>query len=131
MRKINLLLILPFLMVCSSSKACDCIPIETLYETLNLDDPNNPQVIIRGKVKEFVEGGLEIIVKQVIYGEVKEKEISAYDLSGTSCQVDLSPLEKNKDFIFLLYRRDTQIRGKFSFTIPACGIPFYPSKTEI
>ncbi len=127
-RKINVLLLFPFLLVCSRSTACSCISINTFCETLYFDDPDNPQVIVRGKLKDFVEGGIEIIVKQVIYGDVKEEEISAYDFSGTSCQVDLSTLQKNEDFIFALYRRDTQIRSKFSFTIPACGIPFLSIK---
>lgn len=126
--KIIPFLILPLLLVFSRSTACSCISIKTFCETLHFDDPNNPQVIVRGKVKDFVDGGIEIVVKQVIFGIVNEQEISAYDLSGTSCQVDLSLLEKNKDFVFALYRRDTQFRSKFSFTIPACGIPFLSIK---
>ena len=128
--KIIPFLILPLLLVFSRSTACSCISIKTFCETLHFDDPNNPQVIVRGKVKDFVDGGIEIVVKQVIFGVVNEQEISAYDFSGTSCQVDLSLLEKNKDFVFALYRRDTQFRSKFSFTIPACGIPFLSIKNS-
>jgi|GEM_PF-3812390 len=128
MWKISFLLIVLLSSTLPKASACSCIKIKAFCETVNLNDPNHEQVIAWGRLAEDLENGIEITVRQVIAGEVDQEKIKVFDGSGTTCQVNLSPLQKGKSYIFALYHGS--YREGYPFSLPFCGIPFLEVKNR-
>lgn len=110
----------------SKTYSCSCVYIETFCESIG-PSPENiyADLIILGRVLRIKRNGMEVGVRDLIYGDLKEAIIFVRRGNGADCGVDTDFFEPNDEYLFSLYERNGTSEDPV-YGLSICGVNYLP-----
>lgn len=124
MNRIILLSIFLFLIGQPLSYACSCIYIPTFCETINYSDSIYHDLIVLGTVTGFSEDGMDIYVKERLFGQDQRQKIFIKNGNGADCGEHTSQFKRGQNLILALHKAYNPNGEDDRYWLSICGINF-------